>query len=401
MLELKPILNALRRSKVGAILLLIQIAITTAIVSNAAFIIQDRLNYLQQDTGYPEQDIFSLTVLTFGKDRDLSQQFEEDESMIRGLPGVADAALTNAVPLSGSGSASGIGLQPAPESGRSVRAGYLLGDDHMLNTLGLEVSDGRNFYADEVIIAQDRTKLPEVGIASRSFVEEAFPDEDGLGKIIYMGDRPFKIIGIVEKMKGPWLKDSRSDNLVIFPFVQASTYQHIIVHTERGQRDAVMRTIEDRMLEAYDKRVITNVIALDENKRQYNASDTLMMRMLVVLIVVLVAVTALGIFGLTLFNISKRTRQIGTRRALGARKSDIIRYFLVENTVICAGGLIVGCIGAILMSQQLLEQFSLPALDMWYVAGTALMVLVMTLLAVISPARRAAKISPSVATRSI
>ena len=61
MLELKPIFNSLCRSKVGALLLLAQVAITTAIVSNAAFIINDRLQYLQQDTGLPEHDIFKCT----------------------------------------------------------------------------------------------------------------------------------------------------------------------------------------------------------------------------------------------------------------------------------------------------------------------------------------------------
>lgn len=401
MLEIKPIINALRRSKVGAILLLIQIAITTAIVSNAAFIIQDRMTYLQQETGYPEQDIFSITVMTYGKDRDLSQQFEEDEALLRNLPGVVDAALSNAVPLSGSGSASGMGLKPAPEPGRNVRAGYLFADNHMLNTLGVELVEGRNFTADEVIVTQDPGKVPNVAIVSSTFALEAYPDGDGLGKLMYMGDKPFKIIGIVDKMKGPWLKDDRPDNVVIFPYIKAETYQHIIVRTEPGQRAAVMQTVEDKLLAAYDKRVFTNVITLDENKRQYNASDTLMLRMLMVLIVVLVAITALGIFGLTLFNISKRTRQIGTRRALGARKSDIIRYFLVENTLICSGGLIIGCTAAVLMGQQLLQRFSLPALELQYVAGTAIMVLVMTLIAVIFPARRAAQISPSVATRSI
>lgn len=401
MLEIKPIINALRRSKVGALLLLIQIAITTAIVSNAAFIVQDRMTYLQQETGYPEQDIFSLTVMTFGKDRDLSQQFEEDEAMLRSLPGVVDASITNAIPLSGSGSASGVGLKPAPEPGRNVRTAYLFGDEHMLNALGVKLVAGRDFAPDEVLITQDRSLSPNVGIATSTFIEEAFPDGDGLGKVAYMGDRPFKIIGIIDKMKGPWLKDDRPDNVVIFPYINADTYQHIIVRTEPGQRASVMKDIEDKMLAAYDKRVIINVIALDENKRQYNASDTLMLRMLMVLIVALVAITALGIFGLTLFNISKRTRQIGTRRALGARKSDIIRYFLVENTLICIGGLLIGCTAAVFMGQQLLQRFSLPALEVEYIAGTALMVLLMTLLAVIFPARRAAQISPSVATRSI
>ena len=67
MFEIKPIFNALCRSKVGAVLLLIQIAITTAIV-NAAFIIQDRIGYLSQQTGYPEEDIFVFHVMMFGQD---------------------------------------------------------------------------------------------------------------------------------------------------------------------------------------------------------------------------------------------------------------------------------------------------------------------------------------------
>jgi len=69
--------------------------------------------------------------------------------------------------------------------------------------------------------------------------------------------------------------------------------------------------------------------------------------------------------------------------------------------MVCVAGLVLGCIGAILVAQQLMELYSLPALDYAYVVGTALFVLLISLLAVIVPARRAANISPSIATRSI
>ena len=131
------------------------------------------------------------------------------------------------------------------------------------------------------------------------------------------------------------------------------------------------------------------------------AEDTLMMRMLVVLITILLLVTALGIFGLTLFNISKRTKQIGTRRALGARKSAIINYFLVENALICIAGLVLGVIAAFVLGQLLMQHFSIAALPLGYVAATAIMVFIMSLLAVLGPAKRAANISPSIATRTI
>ena len=125
------------------------------------------------------------------------------------------------------------------------------------------------------------------------------------------------------------------------------------------------------------------------------------MRMLIALISILVVVTALGIFGLTLFNISKRTKQIGTRRALGAKKSDIIRYFLIENGLISCVGLVVGAIFAILLGKQLMTLYSLPQLNVWFVIVTALFILTMSLLAVYGPAKRAANISPSIATRSV
>ena len=162
-----------------------------------------------------------------------------------------------------------------------------------------------------------------------------------------------------------------------------------------------MKQIETAMLNNYSKRVINNIKGLDQLKDEYVAADKLMMRMLIVLITILVLVTALGIFGLTLFNISKRTKQIGTRRALGARKSAIINYFLVENAMICSVGLILGGIAALLLGQLLMQHFSIAALPPSYIAGTAIMVFVMSLLAVFGPARRAANISPSIATRTI
>lgn len=402
MLEIKPIFNALLRSKVGAVLLLIQIAITTAIVSNAAFIIKDRLDYLNQPTGYEEENIFKFNVMTFGTDLDLIQQVELDEASIRALPGVVDAVQISAIPLSGGGSSTGFRLKPVPEKSKSINASYFETDEHGLNTLGVELIAGRNFNQDEVILNRDYSQFPKVALATKALLDELFPDEEGLGKVIYMGDQPLKIVGVIGMMKGPWLKlEERKDRSVILPMVDPGKLHQFLVRTEPGQRAQVMKQIEALMHDNYAKRVIQDLTGLDEKKADYVAEDRLMMRMLVVLISVLVLVTALGIFGLTLFNINKRTKQIGTRRALGARKSTIIQYFVVENGIICIAGLILGVCGAVLLGQQLMTHYSVPLLSNWYIATTALLVFAMSILAVIGPARRAANIAPSIATRTI
>ncbi len=400
-LEIKPIFHALCRSKVGALLLLIQIAITTAIVSNAAFIIQDRVTYLNQETGYPEDEILAFHVMHFGKDVQSHQQFELDETMLRAIPGVKDAVYINNIPLSGSGSSSDFSVNSAPEPGLSARTAYFFTDDHAINTLGVELVAGRNFTQDDIVVTNDNDQRTNVTIVTQALLNELFPGENGLGKTIFLGDIPLKVVGVIKHAKGPWLKDSRPNNIALIPYINPNISGNFLVRTASNDRAEIAKQIEDEMLKNYNKRVIIRIRGLDQDKAQYMAEDTLMMRMLVVLITILLLVTALGIFGLTLFNISKRTKQIGTRRALGARKSAIINYFLVENALICIAGLVLGVIAALVLGQLLMQHFSIARLPLGYVAATAIMVFIMSLLAVLGPAKRAANISPSIATRTI
>jgi putative ABC transport system permease protein len=271
----------------------------------------------------------------------------------------------------------------------------------MIDTLGVNLIAGRDFNPDEIKYGLSMENPPTVIIASKAFVDEMFPEGDGLGQTVYFGPAPIKIIGIVEEMKGPWLQDSRADNMVIFPYVEVRSFDHFVVRTNPEERTAIKRQIEELMLANYDKRVINPAIGFDEAKAQYNAGDILMARMLMVIIVVLIMITIVGIFGLTLFNISKRTKQIGTRRALGARKSDIVKYFLVENAMVCIVGLVVGSAGAVYLGTLLLQEYSLPALDNAFILYTAGFVFLISLMSVLVPANRAANISPSIATRSI
>ncbi len=398
MLEINPIVNALLRSKVGAILLVLQITITLAIVSNAVFMIETKLAFLSQESGIDEQGVIVLESRIFDKKTDYIQQSELDERLLRDIPGVIDAIAISSLPVSGSGSSSSFTLKPAPEQSKGQSASYFFADEHLVNALGVKLIAGRNFTEQDVIMSANRDKLPNGVLVTQALVSELFPESDGIGKVIHWGDKPFTIIGVIEHLKG---REMRTDHVVLIPFIASKARWHFMIRTEPEQRKEIIQQVEATLLKANNKRVLFGTKGMDDVKANHVAGDTLMMRMLLVLIIVLVLVTALGIFGLTLFNISKRTKQIGTRRALGARKSAIIRYFLVENTLVCAIGLILGTIGAVFMGQQLMRLYSLPALPVHYIAGTALGILFMSLLAVFGPAKKAADISPSIATRTV
>ena len=115
----------------------------------------------------------------------------------------------------------------------------------------------------------------------------------------------------------------------------------------------------------------------------------------------LIAVTCLGIFALATFNVSTRTKQIGTRRAVGARRGDIVRYFLVENGLITSAGILCGCALALAAGYWLSLEYALPRLDLYYLVGGVLALWGIGQLAAWQPARRAAAVCPSVATRTV
>jgi putative ABC transport system permease protein len=120
-----------------------------------------------------------------------------------------------------------------------------------------------------------------------------------------------------------------------------------------------------------------------------------------VICLILLSVTAAGIVGLTSFWVGQRTRQIGVRRALGAKKIDILLYFQIENLLIAGGGVICGTLFAFGLNEWLMKHYEMMHLPLFYVAMGVLAMLLLGQAAVLVPARRASNVPPVVATRSV
>jgi putative ABC transport system permease protein len=166
-------------------------------------------------------------------------------------------------------------------------------------------------------------------------------------------------------------------------------------------RDTVARLIEAHLAQANPDRVIDSVRSLTYYKDLSYLGDHTMAIYLVTVTALVIGVTCLGIFALATFNVSTRTKQIGTRRAVGARRRDIVRYFLVENALITSAGVVVGCALALGVGYWLSVQYALPRLNLYYLVGGVLALWGIGQLAAWQPARRAAAVPPSVATRTV
>src|SRR5689334_13312581 len=123
-MDVMPILSALKRNKVGAILIALQLALTLAIVSNALFIIQQRFAYVSRETGVAESSLVVVSNSMIGHELDNKAMLDADLATLRAVPGVIDAFSTNSVPLSNGGWSTGVSLKPKQEQSTGQTAIY-------------------------------------------------------------------------------------------------------------------------------------------------------------------------------------------------------------------------------------------------------------------------------------
>jgi putative ABC transport system permease protein len=327
----------------------------------------------------------------------------EDLELIRGTPGVVAASSINGIPMSGGGSSNNYSID-AQESSPDVAGNYYEIDEQGLDALGVKLVAGRSFAPD--IVRHDgpvptSQMVPEV-IITRDMAKAIFGTEDVLGRRVFddLGQSA-AIVGIVDHMLGAWVGWDKLTQVVYHPVVPGPPMSRYIVRAEPGRRDELIAALEKKLSDSNPTRVITWVRPHDYYIERSYKPDTRMAVLLGVAIFLLVAMTALGIVGLASFSVNARVKQIGTRRAVGARKRDILEYFMVENGLLTTIGVVVGCALAFLVSFWLSSAFSLPKLGVAYVIGGALAMWGLGQLAVFVPARRAASVPPAVATRTV
>lgn len=403
-MELRPILSALTRNSAGAILVSLQIAITLAIVVNAVFLVKQRVVQVNRPTGMDEQNMFSLRVTGFGPGFNFEDMVRSDMDLLRRTPGVVDATPSPQVPLSGGGSSTRMYAEPN-EKGKSEPVNYFEVDEHAITALGATLASGKPFEAADIEFRSvDSQKVSRSGkvIVSKGFADRIFPGENALGKVIYDNlSQPQRIVGVIEHIQGSWLSWDKVDNVMLIPMVPPGPSTQYIVRAKPGEIDRVMAATEAALKSAMKNRVVGKLRTLALLKDRSYSGDMLIVVILGVVTGLVVIFSALGIFGLATFNVNTRTRQIGTRRAVGARRIDIVRYFLIENWLVTSAGVVVGCALTLVGGYWLATRFGVKQLDLYYLVGGVLGLWIVGQLAAWQPSLRASKVSPAMATRNV
>ena len=404
-MEIRPILSALLRSKTGAFLIAAQVALTLAILGNAIYIVQDRLAISARPTGADEANTFYIRLYGFREGVDVPAMLDADLAMVRAMPGVKAVATANMAPLTQSGWNLSVQPNSNDDSVESTNTAFYFSSENLVDALGLQITEGRYFTPDEVQVVQPSIANvePKHTILTRALAKHLFPEAKSyVGKAVYLGDSRMEVVGIVEKMQSPWAQlGEAADRSIIVPMRQLEPNASYIVRTEPGQLDRLMREVEDKLVAARDDRVHLRTTSLLEARADRYRADRSLAWMLVTIMGLLLLVTASGIVGMASLWVNQRRKQIGVRRAIGARQRDILRYFLIENFMVTSFGIAVGLGLAIALNQWLVSALEVPRLPLAYLPGGVVALWALGLLAALGPAWRAARIPPAEATRSV
>lgn len=406
-MDILPIISSLRRHRTATALIVVEIALTCAIVCNAIFLIRERLARMDQPSGVSEDELVRVQLSGIGKADDAAALTQQDLRALSAIPGVKSAVVMNMVPFGGSSwnsDASTIPDDPNP----SPNAGMYLGTQSVLQTLGVPVIAGRDFtpaeYAEFADVLSLKAHIPSV-IITRALAEKLFPGKSPLGQALYVwGKEPQTIVGVIERIARPNEANGAiyNDYAAVLPInVPYTAGGNYVLRVDPARRAEVLASVDAVLNRVNPNRIFLHHQTFPELRAEYFRQDRAMAWLLAGVSIALLIITALGVVGLASFWVQQRTRQIGIRRALGATRGDILRYFQTENFILATLGIAIGMALAYAMNLMLMSKYNIARLPAEFLPIGAVILWLLGQIAVLGPAMRASMIPPAIATRTV
>ena len=396
--SLRPIFSALRRHKAAVTLLVLEIALTMAVLGNLLFIVNASMRLEHERTGVMEPDIGVIqSIGVIGTSNPGTAAGNID--LLDRVPGVVAASFGD-VPFAG---VSTYPVYADPDLHKRLAAPYLFeGAQGYAKTLGVQVIAGRLPREDE--LPPSNAKI-DPGLITQALAQRLYPQQSPLGRMLYLGQHGgggVRIVGVLRQLRGSITgRNSDSDSILLEAKVGNQNLGGLyLIRSQPGQLKRVLPLAVKALQKANPGHVTSMVKTMVQIRQMEFRGASAINRILMAITAILLIVTALGVSGLASFWVQQRTRHIGTRRALGATRGAILRHFQAENLIIVSMGVALGAALTIGLNVLLMQRFAQPRLPLQYVAFGALAMWLLGQLAVLGPALRAARVAPTVAMRS-
>jgi len=393
-----------RRHYVREALIAAEVALALALLIGACLMIRSVIRLYQVDAGFDPNHVLtaqlSLPSARYPKVEQRMAFYQQVIARLKALPGVASVAGTSAIPLSGMEIGAGVLIEGRPQAdsvdklplskSEAVTADYF-------RTLGILLIQGRWFTE------QDNKDAPAAVIINETFARRYLPGEDPIGKRLKVGADPDEswqsIVGIVRDIKHRTLEEEPQPE-VYTPYLQTSDWAlGIVVRTTSDPRSlaaAVRQAIwaADREVPIFRFATMDEFVSDSVSGRRFNLT------LLSIFAVIALSLAAIGIYGVTSYSVTQRTREIGIRMALGAQRGSVMTLIIRQGMTVILIGISIGVITATALARLMRGLlYEVGAGDpLTYIFVTVLLSGV-ALLACYFPARSATRVDPMIAIR--
>jgi predicted permease len=417
--DLAPTLKDQASSVIGGharlrkILVASQVAVSLLLLIGAVLFIRTLDNLLAVDVGFRTSALvsFSLDPPLNGRNATETKVFAKALlDRLRAAPGVESAGLSTVRLLERSQWSSTIavdGYQATDGENMNQLCNSISPD--FFRTMGIPFVAGRDFDArDELGPRADPSSRPEtfrVAIANERFVRQYFGDQNPIGRRIGFGGdpktpTPIEIVGVVKDSKYTEVRVETQRQL-FFPFLESDNPSSFTIYVRaRGDAASVFQAARQIVAGLDPNLPVHTFRTLDRQVAQSLGSERLVATMSTVFGTLATLLAIVGLYGVMAYAVTRRTREIGIRMALGARATDIAWLVLREALVVAVAGIAIGLPAVWWLGRYVGSQlYGVTATDPLAVGSAAVGLTLIAMLAALIPSRRAALVAPTTALR--
>ncbi len=401
------------RLPLNKLLVVAQVALSLFLLVGAGLFVRSLQNLKNLDAGFDRENV-TLFELDPGPDYPLARRatlYKQLLARLEALPGARAASVSSYSLLSGTSQsmkASVDGYTPPPDEDMVCKQLWVT--PQYFATMGIPLLRGRDFgpqdelHASEPAATATVAKRPLVAVINQTMARQFFGDGDPIGKRIrfpgYKNSEPFEIVGVVRDAKYLSLREQTPRITYFPPNGFESTFQLRAAGDPAGLAAAIRRVVQelDPKVQTLGLRTMNDIVNESLAQERFVAQLAGFFSLFALLL------ACIGLYGVMSYTVTRRTREIGVRMALGAQGGDVLRMVLRETMLLVVAGLVIG-LAAALATTKLIESllfdllFGLTATDPLTIALAALLLLAVAALAGWLPARRAARVDPLVALR--
>jgi putative ABC transport system permease protein len=378
-----------------------EIALALVLLAGAGLVIRSFRRLLQVNPGFATQHVLTMQLdlpqSSYPKDTQIANFYYRLIERVQNLPGVESVGLVTPLPLTAHGWQGDFDIegQPLPAPGHFPNSDYHTVSPGYFRTIGIPLLRGRLFAE------SDNHRVPLVAVVSENFARRYWPHEDPIGRRFQLGTGSpwISVIGVVGDTKQYGLTSRTRTEFYLSYLQRPLSYMTVVVRTATSPlalTGEVRRQVSD-----LDKDVpVFNIRSMDQLLDESVSPQRMTMLLLGIFSALAMLLAAVGIYGVVSYSVSRRTHEIGIRMALGARQGDVLRLVLGEGMKLALIGVGCGIVAALGLTRLMASLlYDVKPTDPFTFVLVSLLLAGVTLLACYIPARRAAKVDPTVALR--